>query len=133
MEQTTERQPLSQHPNLGATTFTCFRKLPAEIGIKIWKLATPDDRVIWIQIDKSAVTDGQASAFEPLLIPSIIHVCHESRAEGQKMYCVGFGLSASEQGQDYWRPDFDTLYLPRYLPPAGWQRSMAFDFAPHVS
>lgn len=101
----------------------------------IWQLATPPGRRIFrFRVEDVLSCKDRARAFEPLRIPSIMHICRESRTEGQKLYTLGFGLSPFEKGQDYWQPDIDIVYFPRWLPLKGWQwqRNMPFDFSHHL-
>jgi hypothetical protein len=109
-------------------TFTLFNKLPTEIRLTIWKLATPGPRVIRIDVDSS---NKYALGIGNLLIPSIMHICRESREVGSRLYSLGFGHEDTECAEDWFNPELDTLYIPHCLPPMGWPTSVACDFELH--
>lgn len=120
--------------------FTCFSRLPPELQTIIWKLATPPPRVFQIQIDNSGRATVKPSCFGTYQIPSIAHVNRASRevalSSKNPIYWKGaFGPLPSLQSdldREYWRPELDTVYIPRFLPPTpgntpkGWPRSQAY-------
>ncbi|KAF8855985.1 hypothetical protein BDZ45DRAFT_675784 [Acephala macrosclerotiorum] len=90
-------------------TFHCFDKLPIEMRLKIWKLASCVQRNvdIWcenLEIELSCRRRGYIEDTLHVLsttrsIPAVLHVCHESRREALQHYSVEFGTSQKIGGQ----------------------------------
>lgn len=84
-------------------TFHCFDKLPIEMRLKIWKLASCVQRNvdIWcenLDIEISCRRHGYVDDTLHVLsttrsIPMVLHVCHESRREAPQHYSIEFGTS----------------------------------------
>ncbi|KAK0113468.1 hypothetical protein ONS96_014332 [Cadophora gregata f. sp. sojae] len=82
--------------------FALFPKLPAELRVRIWKLASNETRNvdiwvrnihvgIWNSPYAGTPTWSPYALYSSTKAPSILHVCHESRVEGLKYYVLDFG------------------------------------------
>jgi len=78
-----------------ATAFTIFPKLPVELRLKIWKFALPGRRIVDIRCDKQSVLFEKYRSSTP--IPSILHVCSESRTLASKVYELAFRTTPSSR------------------------------------
>jgi hypothetical protein len=94
-------------------SFSSFTELPVELRIRIWAFAQAPARVIELRTWKSSqeLRPLKISA-GPHSVPSILHACRESRAEGLRIYHL------EEIGISLWK-NFDPtkIYIPwRYHP-----------------
>jgi hypothetical protein len=106
---------------------TGFFHLPLEIRLQIWLLALPRGRVLRIAF-KGHNEDELAYAMGPVSIPTILHVCHESRAFARRVLRLGFGESSTVEDRGWWNPCQDILYLPPWQPPPNWDLRVSFNF-----
>lgn len=91
--------------------FTCFSRLPTEIRLKIWSIAVPRGRILRFEIEPHL---GQYRIYGRFSrVPSIMHICHESREVGLGQFRRGFPHLQSQNGEVYWSPEADTLF---YVP-----------------
>ncbi|CZR56056.1 uncharacterized protein PAC_05944 [Phialocephala subalpina] len=84
-------------------TFLCFKKLPIELRLKIWRIASFTQRNvdIWSESLEIISKRGRDSEFNFVLhalhstrpTPTVLHACQESRGEGLKHYSLEFGAS----------------------------------------
>jgi hypothetical protein len=94
-------------------SFSKFTNLPVELRVRIWAFAQEPPRIIELRTWKSSqeLRPLKISA-GPHSVPSILHACRESRAEGLRIYQL------EEIGISLWK-DFDPskIYIPwRYHP-----------------
>ncbi len=54
--------------------FTCFKELPTEIRLQVWRLACPVPRIV--DIDLCPVSKVGIDGY---ITPTLLSVCHESR------------------------------------------------------
>ena len=106
---------------------TSFFDLPPEIRIQIWFLALPHGRVLRIAF-KGHNEDELAYAMGPVSIPTILHICRESRTFARTALRLGFGESSALEDRDWWNPSQDILYLPPWQPPPNWNLRVSFNF-----
>jgi hypothetical protein len=71
-----------QQPGYGATTFTCFPKLPIELRLMIWRAAFPRGRMVEIDFQE----DHCVYSGPPL--PSTLMINQESRKETLRHYLL---------------------------------------------
>ncbi|KAH8602948.1 hypothetical protein B0O99DRAFT_604744 [Bisporella sp. PMI_857] len=87
----------SSSDNLAATSFTSFPLLPYEIRLRIWEFIAPGPRTVQVSYHANYKQfNGRASAaFDGWIsktpIPTILHICHESRVEALKSFQLAFG------------------------------------------
>ncbi|PQE19751.1 hypothetical protein CJF32_00010186 [Rutstroemia sp. NJR-2017a WRK4] len=107
------------------TTFTLFPLLPPELRLQIWAHALPAPRTLKVKID--AYSSSHAELLGPFApIPTIMHVCSESRSVGLRVFRLGLGPALDKDGRNfYWDPRVDTLYLP---PAAAWSNGVLGEF-----
>jgi len=100
-------------------SFTLFPTLPTELRLKIWQCVIPGPRDVTIQYrtkyeefnGKNVYTFVGWTSHDP--VPLVLHICHESRAEGLKSYQPSFG-SYFHQPKIYFDFSKDTLsFTPR--------------------
>ncbi|KAH6668028.1 hypothetical protein B0J14DRAFT_642320 [Halenospora varia] len=65
--------------------FTKFSEVPLELRIKIWDIAAFQQRHIKCQV-KNFKENPKSIMVSPTPVPSMMHVCHESRDVGNKYY-----------------------------------------------
>jgi hypothetical protein len=92
------------------TKFEFFADLPAEIRLKIWKLAQPGPRRVDVIFSMNYFNYQHRFRVD---IPILLHVCQESRFESLKKYKLSFHHPLG------WNPcyfDFecDMLFLPKF-------------------
>ncbi|KAK0102236.1 hypothetical protein ONS95_005859 [Cadophora gregata] len=115
-------------------TFHPFSQLPTELRLKIWLLAQPDREIIHVT---NAIETSPGDRHNPLLVPprtvpSIFHVCVESREASLAVYKRGFEpdggidieraeLARFLMGDPvlpmldmYWRPGIDVMLVIQY-------------------
>lgn len=83
-----------------------FSDLPTEIRLKIWRTLCNYERVVCVQ--------GLVSITSRTNTPTVLHINHESREEGLRVYKVVF----QSPQNIYFNPAIDTLYFksfPVYL------------------
>ncbi|EPE32118.1 hypothetical protein GLAREA_12200 [Glarea lozoyensis ATCC 20868] len=101
------------NPLTSTTSFPNFLKLPIELRVRIWAFSTPSPRVIELRTWKStqSLSPLKISA-GPHSVPSILHACRESRAEGLRIYQL------EEIGISQWKNYHSSkTYIPwRYHP-----------------
>lgn len=103
-----QRSPLLIKPHK-ADSFPEFRKLPAELRIKIWQFAIPEARTVVIKSPHSRKTvptsldkvlpgglDGAETWQSPTAVPALLHVNAEARHEALKHYSLSLGVSEAE-------------------------------------
>jgi 2EXR family len=86
-----------------------FSDLPAEIRLEIWKLATPKSRILRVKVEPTSTSATLFGPFSP--VPTILHVCHESRHFGLTIFRRGFQDISDGLNDFYWNPSIDTVYL----------------------
>jgi hypothetical protein len=104
--------------------FPQFSKLPTEIRLQIWKEAMPGPRVVEVYlIEDQSQYDGKtyyvADPASRTPAPTILHINHESRREGLKIYSRIFSRSRLPPGQGrkpiYFDPANDIPYLSHFV------------------
>jgi len=81
--------------------FHRFRDLPNELRSFIWQLACRGPRLVQLR-RKRCSEDGSPTVTSRAPIPTVLHVCQESRAEALRRYTLSFGRWTGKQ-----------LYKPR--------------------
>lgn len=101
----------SQSTSQSLEQFLFFSKLPMEIRTAIWQITTKEGRIVEVYAlsDKGWVAP----------VPSILHVCSESRGIGLKYYELAFSAKDRHTGKSYpariyFNFDYDTLYFHKY-------------------
>ncbi|KAL2074174.1 hypothetical protein VTL71DRAFT_7952 [Oculimacula yallundae] len=94
--------------------FKFFPRLPAELRLMIWELALPGERVVRIQDFPECIHKHQPSAVcrcigSKARVPTLLHVCHESRALALKHYTITFENRMFQP--TYFNPNLDILYF----------------------
>lgn len=88
-----------------------FSRLPVEIRLQIWRVAVPRGRVIFNLLPNMSRFKNperhESNRISP--VPTILHICHESRETGLQMFRLGFPVRIAEDF--YWRPEADTIYF----------------------
>ena len=102
--------------------------LPPEIRLQIWGLALPPERVLRIAFKDLADIRTRALIMGPINIPTILHVCHESRNFARTILRLGFGEKSRTDDKDWWNPSKDIVYLPPWQPPPAWNLGVSFNF-----
>ncbi|PVH72477.1 hypothetical protein DL98DRAFT_539161 [Cadophora sp. DSE1049] len=78
--------PISYDPDFPAVTeFTLFPKLPILVRQRVWKFSFPNARVVVYEKEKDKYHCFGAE------VPTILHVCKESRKIGLSVYSICFG------------------------------------------
>ncbi|KAI0443943.1 hypothetical protein F4803DRAFT_289896 [Xylaria telfairii] len=125
--------PLSTNVQ-GATYFTQFRRLPAELRIMIWQFAMPDPRTVVIKspftrrkhiptsLDEALpqAQDREETWHSTTQVPALLHVNGEARYEALKHYSLSLGVG---KGQPRVYVDFarDTVFFgAEELEPTCW-------------
>ncbi|KAF6835730.1 hypothetical protein CPLU01_04200 [Colletotrichum plurivorum] len=101
--------------NLSCTDFyqLFFPKLPLELRIVIWRLSLPKPRTVSIRYGATTLSwnsdfiNGTSKAE----IPTILHVCHESRKEGLRHYKLRFGVAGP--AKVFFDSEVDILHIGR--------------------
>lgn len=96
----------AQEPLKPCTEFKLFRKLPVELRLMIWDLASYREPqfvpLLWNPNDKTRTSK--------YLIPTVLHVNQESRAEGLRIYkpiCLAASHTVSMDVEVYINPKID--------------------------
>jgi len=116
---TTEDSMINLSPeNLGNHThkaFALFSKVPLELRTIVWKLARPVPRVVNIF---RAKVDDKDVLYSTAKIPSLLHVCQESRRIAKEWYQLSFPWSSSWNdpyaARVYFDFSADFLYFPSF-------------------
>jgi hypothetical protein len=116
------------HRELASPSASNFTKLPTELRLQIWHLALPPGRVLRIAFKMPNDSHEHAHIIGPVTIPSILHICHESREVTKNELRLGFGKETSKFDRDWWHPSADILYLPHWQPPLNWDLRVSFNF-----
>jgi len=104
--------------------FTQFSRLPTEIRLQIWKEAMPGPRVVEVYlIEDQSQYDGKtyyvAHPASRTPTPTILHINHESRREGLKIYSRIFSRSRLPPDHGlkpiYFDPANDIPYLSHFV------------------
>lgn len=108
--------PLSQMASPDSSAFHLFSFLPAELRLKIWEYSLPESRIVPVRFDTPCQADEyvnprhrSSGCVSTAPIPTNLHVCHESRDEALKKYCLAFGMG--DPGQIFFNPARDILYF----------------------
>ena len=107
---------------------TGFFHLPPELRIQVWGLALPRGRVLRIAFKGLHNANEYAHTMGRIAIPTILHVCHESRGFAKTALRLGFGERSTTDDKDWWNPSRDILYLPPWQPPPSWDLRVSFNF-----
>jgi hypothetical protein len=94
--------------------------LPLELRLQIWGLAIPEPQVLRIAFEHLPGGIRRAYHMGPIAIPTILHICRDSRAVACRIFRLGFGATTHPRDRDWWNPAADMLYLPGWLPPPHW-------------
>jgi hypothetical protein len=86
-----------------------FSDLPTEIRSEIWRLAIPKSRILRVKAELGSSSASLIGPFSP--VPTILHVCQESRRFGLSVFRRGFQDISNGLNDFYWNPSIDTLYL----------------------
>ncbi|TAQ87323.1 hypothetical protein B7494_g4352 [Chlorociboria aeruginascens] len=100
--------------------FTKFKDLPYDIRAMIWKEAASTERIIRVDLD---INMNCARSLEPLAIPVIMHICHESREIGSRIYYPIFSSMPEHSNFPLYEPKEDIIYLPFWVPHLEWKVS----------
>lgn len=84
--------------------------LPGEVRNEIWGLALPHGRNIKLQINTNM---GTQRTYASVSIPSIFHICRESRCYALGVYVLGFGSDVIEEDKLWWNPETDRFFIPQ--------------------
>jgi len=94
--------------------------LPSELRLQIWELAVPEPQVLRIAFEIFPGGVRRAYHMGQIQIPTILHICRDSRTVARRIFRLGFGASTHPRDRDWWDPAADILYLPGWLPPPHW-------------
>jgi hypothetical protein len=86
-----------------------FSDLPTEIRFEIWRLATPKSRILRVKAEPEYSSASLLGPFSS--VPTILHVCQESRRFGLSIFRRGFQDISDGLNDFYWNSSIDTLYL----------------------
>jgi len=104
-------------PPLPARSQARLLSLPPELQLQIWQIAIPKPRVLRVALEELPHDRLRAYQLDPIVIPTILHICSNSRAVALKIFRLGFGANTHPRDKTWWNPNIDTLYLPAWLPP----------------
>jgi len=106
--------------------FTLFPKLPFEIRAQIYAYALPEPRLIELicevpsrlKLSLNSKTEKQTHAHlldyvSKAPIPSLLHVCRESRGEAMRTYELGLGYGHENRGKIFIDFTRDTLLITK--------------------
>jgi hypothetical protein len=102
------QQAYNETPEL--ESFAPFSELPVEIRLHIWKIAVPRGRILRFNIDFNRNEYSIRGCFSR--VPTIMHVCRESREVGLQDFRCGFPHLTPQNGGVYWSDSDTLLYLP---------------------
>jgi hypothetical protein len=130
---------LSLHMNIKSRdTHTTFSSLPTELRLQIWLMAIPPSTIHRVGLHLSPFTRGSNQEYAYTIssprIPVVLHICHESRTVGLKLFSLGFSSKSplkslfDKYPKTYWNPKTDALYLPTVQPPPEHDIRQTFDF-----
>jgi len=112
-----------------------FSDLPAEVRLQIWKLAIPKSRILRAKVEPRPTGATIFGPFSP--VPTILHICHESRHLGLTIFRRWFQHILDGRNDFYWNPSIDTLYLVLFRDGSGHPRaaeilSLSVEMTPDV-
>ena len=122
--------------------FTNFSGLPTEIRLQIWRLAVPGGRLLKLSCmilpgpPAQLYLLGDIFTKRQLPLPTILHVCHESRAVACEILQHGFQISPPRllesptraEGHVWWNLSADTVCFRPNLSAFWWgHHSRTFD------
>ena len=86
-------------------SFTPFQRLPKELRLEIWKIASFESRNVDVWIDKKGMNDEGtielvSRFYSCSNVPAVLHACSESRTEALRHYSLDFGLETDKRYQD---------------------------------
>ncbi|CZR51040.1 uncharacterized protein PAC_00915 [Phialocephala subalpina] len=116
--------PLSGHistikTDMALESFTLFPELPSELRLKIWKLANPGPRILGVG-HRMQYREGYGRIIPTTMdwrtsdpVPTLLHVCHDSRTEALKVYQPSFATFGTprHEGKNYIDFSRDILYF----------------------
>lgn len=92
--------------------FTVFPALPTELRLRIWSCALSHDRIIELRSRNDSKTYGIELHPQPkLAVLSLLRVCHESRAEAQKVQWREHAAHLWQSRANLIKLDTDYIYL----------------------
>ncbi|KAF8854119.1 hypothetical protein BDZ45DRAFT_677200 [Acephala macrosclerotiorum] len=100
-------------------SFTLFPELPTELRLKIWKLAIPGPRILSVG-HRMQYGEGYGRIIPTAMewrtsdpVPTLLHVCHDSRTEALKVYQPSFAAfrTPRQEGKNYIDFSRDILYF----------------------
>ncbi|KAE9368686.1 hypothetical protein N431DRAFT_512908 [Stipitochalara longipes BDJ] len=107
-----------QNNEIASPTFAPFPKLPLEPRLRIWGLI---DDFISHEVRITVTTPSRESDIKkkPTFrlhtpLPSILHICHESRTQGLKIYKTLFKIkdrASIERDEIYFNPTRDSVFI----------------------
>ncbi|KAE8451999.1 hypothetical protein EG329_002164 [Mollisiaceae sp. DMI_Dod_QoI] len=107
--------------HISAYKFTLFPQLPPELRLRIWFFALPRQRLVELKEDTTqpsyfpiAISERFIeSVYSPTPVPSILHACKESRAEGLRHYKLTFRnqWGPTGTGRIYFDASVDILFM----------------------
>ncbi|KAL3423304.1 hypothetical protein PVAG01_05051 [Phlyctema vagabunda] len=98
----------------GCTTFHPFSELPVEVRRMIWELARPEGRYIGFGFRSNS------TAYSPARVPTLLHVCAESRNLALTWYELSFPRRLNGPPQTYFDPSRDGI-LYKEAAPIGYE------------
>jgi hypothetical protein len=85
-----------------------FWKLPAELRLQIWELSLPVGRLLKVHVDDKR---SKAYLVGRLPLPSLLHVCRDSRCFALTVFRRGFQNTPESRNNFYWSPKLDTIWI----------------------
>lgn len=85
--------------------FPCFKELPTEIQLEIWKLSCTVPRVIKAESVNMIGEDHHFKSVYRLSggpVPKVLQICHQSRVEGLKLYSAIRSYAATNTDSEKW-------------------------------
>lgn len=94
------------------TSFNLFPQLPVELRLRIWRHSLPVPRKVRVYPNANALATSHiaTSWASREVVPTVLHICRESRAEGLLHYQLTFG-SNNQTPQVYFNYAKDCLVL----------------------
>jgi len=102
-----------QHVDM-SSCFVYFPKLPTELREMIWHFALPAQQILEVGYKDSGSRHslrGQVKDIKNHILPSNLHVCHESRALAMRWYQRNVGANESQQPFIGYNDHNDIIYL----------------------
>ncbi|RDW89107.1 hypothetical protein BP6252_01139 [Coleophoma cylindrospora] len=85
---------------------TTFWDIPIEVRLHLWRLSLPNPRIIKVSTGPNNDRAHICGGFSP--VPTILHICRESRVYALSILRLGFGRIPF---LFYWNPRADTIFL----------------------